>query len=49
MIIIIVLVFDYVEKVDDFTELHAPWSAVAFYNMAADPMIDITYREVSLS
>ena len=28
MIIIIVVVFDYVEKVDDFTELHAPWSAV---------------------
>lgn len=28
MIIIIVLVFDYVEKVDDFTELKAPWSAV---------------------
>lgn len=28
MIIIIVLVFDYVEKVDDFTELHAPWDAV---------------------
>lgn len=28
MIIIIVLVFDYVEKVDDFTELKAPWGAV---------------------
>lgn len=28
MIIIIVVVFDYVEKVDDFTELKAPWSAV---------------------
>ena len=28
MIIIIVVVFDYVEKVDDFTELKAPWKAV---------------------
>ncbi len=28
MIIIIVVVFDYVEKVDDFTELKAPWDAV---------------------
>ena len=24
MIIVIVVVFDYVEKIDDFTELHAP-------------------------
>ncbi len=28
MIIIIVVVFDYVEKVDDFTELKAPWGAI---------------------
>lgn len=28
MIIIIVVVFDYVEKVDDFTELNAPWSEI---------------------
>ena len=30
MIIIIVVVFDYVEKVDDFTELKAPWRAIVF-------------------
>lgn len=28
MMIVIVVVFDYVEKVDDFTELKAPWSAI---------------------
>lgn len=28
MMVVIVVVFDYVEKVDDFTELHAPWSAI---------------------
>ena len=31
MIIIIVVLFDYVEKVDDFTELHAPLGAVVDY------------------
>lgn len=30
MILIIVVLFDYVEKVDDFTELHAPFSEVLF-------------------
>ena len=30
MIIVIVVMFDYVEKVDDFTELHAPLSEVIF-------------------
>ncbi|MBP3482663.1 MAG: LptF/LptG family permease [Alistipes sp.] len=30
MIIIVVVIFDYVEKIDDFTELHAPLSAVIF-------------------
>ncbi|MDO4758690.1 MAG: LptF/LptG family permease [Rikenellaceae bacterium] len=30
MILIIVVLFDYVEKVDDFTELHAPLSAILF-------------------
>ncbi len=30
MIIIVVVMFDYVEKVDDFTELHAPLSAIIF-------------------
>ncbi|MBR6720565.1 MAG: LptF/LptG family permease [Alistipes sp.] len=30
MIIIVVVVFDYVEKVDDFTELKAPWRDVIF-------------------
>lgn len=30
MIIVIVVLFDYVEKVDDFTELHAPLKAVIF-------------------
>ncbi|MBR5850209.1 MAG: LptF/LptG family permease [Alistipes sp.] len=30
MIIVIVVLFDYVEKVDDFTELHAPVSAIIF-------------------
>ena len=28
MMIIILVVFDYVEKVDDFTELHAPWKEI---------------------
>lgn len=28
MMIVIIVVFDYVEKVDDFTELKAPWSAI---------------------
>ena len=28
MIIVIVVVFDYVEKIDDFTEMHAPVSAI---------------------
>ena len=30
MIIVIVVVFDYVEKIDDFTELHAPLRDVIF-------------------
>ena len=30
MMVIILVVFDYVEKVDDFTELKAPWKAVIF-------------------
>ena len=30
MMTIILVVFDYVEKVDDFTELKAPWSAIIF-------------------
>ena len=30
MIIIVVVIFDYVEKIDDFTELHAPLSAIIF-------------------
>ena len=30
MIIVIVVLFDYVEKIDDFTELHAPLSEVIF-------------------
>ncbi len=30
MIIVIVVLFDYVEKIDDFTELHAPFSKVIF-------------------
>lgn len=30
MMVIILVVFDYVEKVDDFTELKAPWKAVVF-------------------
>ena len=30
MIIIIVVIFDYVEKIDDFTELKAPFKAIAF-------------------
>lgn len=30
MIIVVVVLFDYVEKIDDFTELHAPLSAVIF-------------------
>ena len=30
MILVIVVLFDYVEKIDDFTELHAPFSEVLF-------------------
>ena len=30
MIIVILVVFDYAERVDDFTESHAPWSAIIF-------------------
>lgn len=30
MMVIILVVFDYVEKVDDFTELKAPWKAVVW-------------------
>ncbi len=30
LIIIIVVIFDYVEKIDDFVELKAPWSAIIF-------------------
>ena len=30
MIIIVVVIFDYVEKIDDFTELHAPLSEIIF-------------------
>lgn len=30
MIIVVVVLFDYVEKIDDFTELHAPLSAIIF-------------------
>ena len=30
MIIVVVVLFDYVEKIDDFTELHAPVSKVVF-------------------
>ena len=30
MIIVVVVLFDYVEKVDDFTELHAPLRKVIF-------------------
>lgn len=30
MIIIVVVVFDYVEKIDDFTELKAPWKGIVF-------------------
>ena len=30
MIIIVVVIFDYVEKIDDFTELHAPLKAIIF-------------------
>ncbi len=30
MIIVVVVLFDYVEKIDDFTELHAPFKAIAF-------------------
>ena len=30
MMTIILVVFDYVERVDDFTELHAPWDAIIF-------------------
>ena len=30
MSIIVVVIFDYVEKIDDFTELHAPFKAIVF-------------------
>ncbi len=30
MIIVVVVVFDYVEKLDDFTQLHAPFKAIVF-------------------
>lgn len=30
MIVVVIVVFDYVEKIDDFTETHAPLSAVIF-------------------
>ncbi len=30
MIIVVVVVFDYVEKIDDFTELHAPLKSILF-------------------
>lgn len=30
MIIVVVVVFDYVEKIDDFTQMHAPVSAIIF-------------------
>lgn len=30
MIIVVVVIFDYVEKIDDFTEMHAPLSAILF-------------------
>jgi lipopolysaccharide export system permease protein len=30
MMIVIIVVFDYVEKVDDFTELKAPWKAIVW-------------------
>ena len=30
MIIVVVVLFDYVEKIDDFTELHAPLNEVIF-------------------
>ncbi|MBQ0081172.1 MAG: LptF/LptG family permease [Alistipes sp.] len=30
MIIVIVVIFDYVEKIDDFTEMHAPMSEIIF-------------------
>ena len=30
MIIVVVVVFDYVEKIDDFTQMHAPLSAIIF-------------------
>lgn len=30
MIIIVVVIFDYVEKIDDFTEMHAPMSEIIF-------------------
>ena len=30
MMVVILVVFDYVEKVDDFTELHAPWKAIVW-------------------
>ena len=30
MIIVVIVVFDYVEKIDDFTETHAPISSIIF-------------------
>ena len=30
MIIVVVVVFDYVEKIDDLTQMHAPVSAIIF-------------------
>ena len=30
MIIVVVVIFDYVEKIDDFTELKAPLKAIVF-------------------
>ena len=30
MVVVILVVFDYVEKVDDFTELKAPWKAIVW-------------------
>ena len=30
MITVILVVFDYAERVDNFTESHAPWSALIF-------------------
>ena len=30
LITVILVVFDYAERVDSFTESHAPWSAIIF-------------------